>query len=234
MSADKGAADLLAVGAHTVDRVLQIVGLQEELPIDGVSPEPWSVVSKSPVLTVKNRKVGSIPVLQWIGEGEFQYPAEALYRLLTDTVARSKWDTVFAEYRSLHRLSESTDITYSQTKPLVGGMISARDYIDLRVCRVDASSGRHIMVWADVEASLVSALGADVPEVDPTGKIVRGFNHPGGIVIVPRPDGKSCFVHYTVHSDIKGTMPVWLVNKGTGGAIDSIFANLKKALKAQG
>ncbi|KAJ3328320.1 hypothetical protein HDU76_010165 [Blyttiomyces sp. JEL0837] len=187
----------------------------------------------------------------------FPHPPTKIQNILLNTTQRPTWDHVMATYKLLPSPTPSTPatsktytITYTCTKPILGGLISARDYIDLRVTHFDEDKGSYIMAWSGVNVKsnedgeddddeLEYINGFDLPEelrheagseVHAKSGIVRGFNFPGGVYIVPVDSGSSK-VYYTVQSDIKGQVPVWLVNKGTGGALESIFANLKKYLQ---
>ncbi|KAJ3216243.1 hypothetical protein HDU67_009753 [Dinochytrium kinnereticum] len=134
-----------------------------------------------------------------------------------------------ATYKIIEPIGPDCDLTYTLTQAM--WIISARDYIDLRI--IHKTPAAYIVAWVTPDESLLPPHLAAVPaDVDLKNiQPVRGFNHTGGIRVTPV-DGVEgrCKVEYVVHSEIKGQMPVWIVNKGTGGAIDGIFANLRKAI----
>ncbi|KAJ3109518.1 StAR- lipid transfer protein 3 [Phlyctochytrium planicorne] len=182
-------------------------------------------------VNVKSRTVDWSPAMQWMGESEIEASAERVFSTLTDYEGRPKWDSVMAAYKNLRIITEDVHLSYTLTQPIF--VISARDYIDLRVVRENPTS--YVMAWRSPEDGTFPDEWMAPPSDIELEKLkpVRGFNHVGGIR-VSKIEGEpnKCKVEYMVHSEIKGSMPVWIVNKGTGGAIDGIFASLKKAVSA--
>ncbi|KAI8840895.1 hypothetical protein BC829DRAFT_403020, partial [Chytridium lagenaria] len=194
--------------------------MEELLAILDSPKSTWTFSHKKNGILVHSRAVDFSPALQ----GEVDAPAEKVFS--SSPTLNQDWDPVMAAYRSIQKVDENSDMTFTLTHPM--WMIAARDYFDLRVIRHTGDA--HMVAW---RTPLDGTYNATIPsDVDvTTNKPVRGFNHVGGIRVSPsKSDAGKSVVEYMVHSEIK--MPVWIVNKGTGGAIDGIFTNLRKAVQA--
>ncbi|KAJ3126541.1 hypothetical protein HK098_007441 [Nowakowskiella sp. JEL0407] len=132
----------------------------------------------------------------------------------------------------------SSTITYCATSSMISGLISAREYFDLKILDENSDNFKH-MIWKSVDIESVSTFGDEVAEVVdafekelPSNRaVVRAWNYLGGIRVEKVVGGEECLVYYIIRSDLKGSLSSWLVNQGMVGAITSIFSSISAALE---
>ncbi|KAI8619347.1 hypothetical protein BC830DRAFT_1104540 [Chytriomyces sp. MP71] len=229
----------------TAENLLRI---QTEFDTIMDSAKAWPVQTSKNNVTVRKSKDG-----HWIGQGSIPLGIAKTFELLTDQQARVTWDKVFDVYAYidtvefvdvgavLGEVAAAADgtvkagITYSRLTPAVGGMIASRDFVDATVVtkRPGTENKIHDLIWESLDPVVFKDYVASIKLPAPTkstGSAVRGRNFLAG-ARVTKGDGdgeSSCFMEYCIKSDIKGSVPVWLVDMGVGGSLDSIFAELRK------
>lgn len=130
---------------------------------------------------------------------------------------RAKWDASQLESRRIATVSEAPfiDIVYYSTKPIGGGVVSSREFIDLRI--ESKEEGRVIQAGGSVEYTYPTS-----------GGLVRGWDYPCGFMIERIDDQKSRLTVTTQH-DLKGWLPSALVRSGTAAHLIQLAKDFKGA-----
>ncbi|GLV39631.1 Start1 [Carabus blaptoides fortunei] len=107
-----------------------------------------------------------------------------------------KWNSAVRESRKLHVIDEYTDITYQVSPEGSGGIISCRDFINLR----------H---WGIVDCCYVSAsVSIEHPDAPKNNKYIRGENGIGCWVMRPINDEPyKCVFQWLLNTNLKGWIP---------------------------
>jgi len=110
---------------------------------------------------------------------------------------------------------------YRQTHPAaLGGLISPRDFAICRSWKIKEDGS----IWL----ACVSVEDEKIPQVN---SFVRG-----DLMIVAcsaqptKEDPSICRAQYLVHTDIKGSLPHWLVNKGVVGEMTDTFNRIQRLI----
>ncbi|KAJ3126587.1 hypothetical protein HK100_010181 [Physocladia obscura] len=215
--------------------------------------QSWPIYSLKNGITIRKRLSDN----QWIASGMLPFDMATALELLTDPLTRLTWDKVMQTYMTLHHVqvalpalppacSATASLTYTRVAPAVGGMISSRDFLDVSVVVHPATNTEdtvvdptenltnpalhYSLIWESIGDTL--SLNADVTPFLPATATpaIRAHNYLGGCRLSPSSDSpSSCIMHYCIRSDIKGSVPAWLVDMGIGGSFDSIYNELRKA-----
>jgi len=122
------------------------------------------------------------------------------------------WNPTLADSKTVQPIDEHTDISYQVCAEAGGGVVSVRDFVNIR----------H---WALVDGVYVSA-GKSVkhPAMPPQKQKVRGENGPGCFSMRPAgPDGDKCLFQWLLDTDLKGWIPQAIIDKAlTGAQLDYI------------
>ncbi|KAI9325333.1 hypothetical protein DFJ73DRAFT_870014, partial [Zopfochytrium polystomum] len=103
-------------------------------------------------------------------------------------------------------------------------MIAAREYVDFRIVVRNDGKGRFYSAWQAVEEGVGKKL---LPESE---GVVRGYNFVSGFMCESIGDGSQSKVCYMIRSDLRGTMSLWVVNKGLSYTLDSFVAAIAKQM----
>ena len=133
---------------------------------------------------------------------------------------RVSWGTELEEMKMITpegdlKLPSNATIVYSKTKSQFGGMISPRDFIDLSCIKVNQEDGSHWIYYQSIE----------LDQMPHHPHVVRGFNHAAGTLAVPH--GKGSMVTVSLHVDIGGSIPSWVMNSATPNAVANLLHGLK-------
>ncbi|XP_078334743.1 stAR-related lipid transfer protein 3-like isoform X2 [Crassostrea virginica] len=130
--------------------------------------------------------------------------AHALWRDTIENVNDSPtWNPTLLESKTLQVVDEKTDISYNIAAEAAGGLVSARDFINLR----------H---WGEREQSFFIAVNsATFPDMPPQKKYVRGESGPCGLVFSPI-DGQpnQCQLKWFLNTNLKGWIPQAVIDQG--------------------
>nr|CAD7258870.1 unnamed protein product [Timema shepardi]CAD7577156.1 unnamed protein product [Timema californicum] len=117
-----------------------------------------------------------------------------------DTV-HSRVLPIIGKIFKLAMLDDYTDITYQVTREVAGGLISSRDFINLRHYAV--KDGRHI----------AAGTGMEHPDFPANIKYIRGENGPNCWVMSPIPeDDKHCTFQWLLNTNLHGWLPQYAVD----------------------
>eukprot|EP00658_Telonema_sp_P-2_P008532 TRINITY_DN13217_c0_g1_i22.p1 TRINITY_DN13217_c0_g1~~TRINITY_DN13217_c0_g1_i22.p1 ORF type:complete len:542 (+),score=121.91 TRINITY_DN13217_c0_g1_i22:276-1901(+) len=157
------------------------------------------VLNQKDGVTVVTKKVPGSEHEMIKAWGLVQAPAHCCYRALCELEERRTWDKNTEEMKILERLDENSCLYYSLVQGIFG--MQPRDFLDLRHMVV-LPNGTHVIVFVSAESDQCPAKPG----------VVRGCTILSGQMIKPV-DNNSCLLTVVSQVDIKGSIPVYLVNK---------------------
>ncbi|KAJ3234831.1 hypothetical protein HDU81_001101 [Chytriomyces hyalinus] len=229
--------------ANTILTTENISRIKSEFDALMDATSAWPVVTNKGNVTVRKSKDG-----HWVGQGPIPLNVARTIQLLTDPSQRLLWDKVMDVYKYVEKVESvdhskilgpdeaesgtvSAGITYTRLTPAVGGMISARDFLDASVVvqRPGSESKIHDLVWEsldpDTYGAYISSFSAP-SGTKSTGAAVRGRNHLAGCRVTKMDTNEDeCWMQYCIKSDIKGSVPVWLVDLMQGAPVWNLHAH---------
>jgi len=118
------------------------------------------------------------------------------------------WNTTVLECRVLHIIDNNTDILYSVAAESAGGVVSSRDFINLRR-------------WGLREGVYISCgRGVTHPHMPPSENHVRGINGPSIWLFRPVPDSPNkCLYTSIINTDLKGWIPQLVIDQALSGVL---------------
>lgn len=143
-------------------------------------------------------------------------PEEVFHETVIRIEESPTWNPTVKECKTVQVVDENTDISHNITNEAVGGLVSSRDFVNLR----------H---WKMKDNVMISA-GCSVihPSVPPSKKHVRGENGPGGWFYKPCPqDPNRCIFGWIINTDIKGWIPQYLVEQAVYGTLLQFLKHLR-------
>lgn len=127
------------------------------------------------------------------------------------------WNPTLVECRVIQPIDQYTDISYQVCAEAGGGVVSTRDFVNLR----------H---WAAVEDGVLVSAGGSVehPAMPPQRGRVRGENGPTCWALRPVatcPD--TCLFQWLLDTDLKGWIPQRVIDKALSGAQLDYIAHIR-------
>ncbi|CAH1773226.1 unnamed protein product [Owenia fusiformis] len=143
--------------------------------------------------------------------------AEKLFGLLWNGVeAETEWNPTVTEVQIAQTIDDHTDITYHVAAEAAGGMVSARDFVNLRTWRI-----KHGCIFS-------AGCSVEHKDYPANPKYVRGENGPGGWVFEPIDGQKGrCRFTWILNTMPKGWLPQYLVDQALSGVMLLFIKNLK-------
>ncbi|KAJ3082236.1 hypothetical protein HK102_001844, partial [Quaeritorhiza haematococci] len=161
------------------------------------------------------------------------FAPETILKLIWDTDSRASWDKPLSQTKIIKTLRENITVTHSITHPAAGGLVASRDFIDLNIWKADnpeksEEPQKIYMAWVGVPDESVSQFQGTLLPMDE--RTVRGYNQVSERVV--EEDGTTATqMTYTVQSEIKGSVPVWVLNRSLGGALETTITAIMNTLK---
>eukprot|EP00128_Syssomonas_multiformis_P001309 Colp12_sorted_trinity150504_noHs@14244 len=121
-----------------------------------------------------------------------------------NTEKQPEWNSTVTDYQVLRTLDEDTDITWVIATEALGGVISSRDFVNLRQKRI-LEDGTYFNCGVSVAYS-------GKPD---TPGMVRGINREGGYIIIPTSE-TTCKMLWILDTDLKGWIPRFVIDQATG------------------
>jgi hypothetical protein len=144
-------------------------------------------------------------------------PPEEVFEVLVPGVNEwPVWNPTILDCKMVQVLNENTDIAYSVGAEAVGGLVSSRDFVNLRhwKCRDGAM--------------MSSACAVTHPDMPPTRKHVRAENKPACYLFKPVPGHPNkCQFTCLLSTELKGWMPQFLVDQALSGVLMDYLKHLK-------
>jgi hypothetical protein len=172
-----------------------------------------SDVSKGCVMSRKFDHLGKVFKL----EGIINAPVDQVFEVLVPGVLDwPKWNPTILECKPIQTLNENTDISYSVGAAQVGGLVSSRDFVNLR----------H---WKSKDGVLMSsACGVVHPDAPTVKQHVRAENKPASYVFKTVPgEPKKCHFMCFLNTDLKGWLPQFLIDQAMSGVLMQYLEHLK-------
>ncbi|KAH3744655.1 hypothetical protein Pelo_13964 [Pelomyxa schiedti] len=179
--------------------------VEAELPsvLSLVSSSSWSRVTNKNDITVSKQTVNGRTA--FLTRSVLPFAFSDVVRAVVDPKEHKFYDSAILSYDVIQTLSDSesykADIVRLVSAPAARGMIAAREFVDARII-VPIQDGIAIM-----QKSIDCGPVQENNEV-----IVRGWTFPSGTIIYRRKDGTTEVVEL-VNTDLRGNIPVWLINK---------------------
>lgn len=156
-------------------------------------------------------------------QAKIPYNKDVIFEAIANLEVRKKWDAVFSELKVVNNNGENgAEILYMIIKSPVF-FISDRDFIQQRkVWKTFPSEKSHMLHFISI----------DTPECPITKKYVRAETVISGYYMQDDPDepGHS-ILGILSQTDIKGNIPVYLVNKFAPGSVRNWIKSLLKGCK---
>lgn len=167
--------------------------------IEEEATESWETVKSSPKLSIFRKITGDSPVAivkaKAIVEG---VTPEDVMQAIWDVHVRTTWDSVMKGFREVEVLSSDSSVITFFVKPPIP-LIAARDFVQLRS---KAKLGNAVVI------AYQSVEHPDAPQVQ---GFIRGETLISGYRIEPQ-STDTCCVEFISQTDIKGLIPVPLLN----------------------
>jgi len=166
------------------------------------------------ILITKNDIVN--PVGTFNAEGEIVgVNAETLCAYLNITENRPNWDPNTKDYIVIKPIRDNYDISYSNNNGALGGLITPRDFVQIRSIR-RLEDGTIAM----------AGMSIDFNEKPPQSNFIRGHIYPSGWVIKPKNEN-AVIVNYITSVDLKGSLSGWMINSAISASMIDFFIRLR-------
>ncbi|XP_067825408.1 stAR-related lipid transfer protein 3 [Heptranchias perlo] len=149
-----------------------------------------------------------------------QCPAELVYQeVILQPEKLVVWNRTVAACQVLQRIDDNTLITYDVSAGAAGGVVSPRDFVNVR--RIETKKEMYI-------SSGVSTTHDSKPPLD---KYVRGENGPGGFVVLKSLRNPSvCTFIWILNTDLKGHLPRYLIQQSLAATMFEFIAHLRQRI----
>lgn len=143
-------------------------------------------------------------------------PRQLLEELFYKIEHVPSWNPTLVECRTIQPIDEYTDISYQVCAEAGGGVVSTRDFVNLRR-------------WSVIDGVYISAGGSiKHPAMPPQNKKVRGENGPGCWAMRPVDgDPNLCLFQWLLDTDLKGWIPQSIIDKALSGAQFDYIAHIR-------
>ena len=167
--------------------------------IEEPASESWETIKESTALSIFRKKTGDSPVAIVKARALIEdVSAEDVMQVIWDVHVRATWDTVMKGFQEVEVHSADSSVITFFVKPPVP-FISARDFVQLR-CRQKVGT-----------STVISYQSVDRPDVPVVEGMIRGNTILSGYRIEQKP-GNQCMVDFISQTDIKGSIPVGILN----------------------
>ncbi|XP_069490830.1 stAR-related lipid transfer protein 3 isoform X2 [Ambystoma mexicanum] len=147
-----------------------------------------------------------------------QCSAEVVYQeVLLQPEKMALWNKTILLCQVLQRVDDNTLVTYDVAACAGGGVISPRDFVNVR--RIERRKDRYI-------SSGMAVAHAAKP---PLHKYVRGENGPGAFVVLKSSRNPTvCTVIWVLNTDLKGRLPRYLIHQNLAATMFEFVFHLRK------
>jgi len=151
-------------------------------------------------------------------------PKKLLEELFYGVDHVTSWNPTLTDFRTIQPIDEYTDISYQVAAEAAGGVVSTRDFVNLR----------H---WCLMEGGVYVSAGGSVkhPAMPPQPGRVRGENGPGCWVMKPvEADSNKCLFQWLLDTDLKGWIPQSIIDKALCGAQLDYISHIRARVEVLG
>ncbi|XP_059818701.1 stAR-related lipid transfer protein 3-like [Hypanus sabinus] len=155
------------------------------------------------------------------GQAMLQCPAEFVYQeVILQPEKMAMWNRTVAVCQVLQRVDDNTLITYDVSAGAAGGVVSARDFVNVR--RIERKGEMYIS----------AGMSTTHDSRPPLKKYIRGENGPGGFVVIKSFRNPSvCTFIWILNTDLKGRLPRYLVQQSLSATMIEFMAHLRQRVR---
>ncbi|XP_037111617.1 stAR-related lipid transfer protein 3 [Syngnathus acus] len=149
-----------------------------------------------------------------------QCPAELVYQeVILQPEKMVLWNRTVSACQILQRVDDNTLVTYDVSAGAAGGVVSARDFVNVR--RVERKR----------DCYLSAGMATDHDAKAPCGRYVRGENGPGGFVVLKSSSNPSvCTFIWILNTDLKGRLPRYLIHQSLAATMFEFMSHLRQRI----
>ncbi|XP_055478785.1 stAR-related lipid transfer protein 6 isoform X1 [Psammomys obesus] len=182
----------------------------------------WQVVKISKKVTVSSKTSRLFLGNLYRIEGIIPESTAKLSDFLYQPENRVTWDKSLKRYNVIHKIDSDTFVCHTITHSFAMGSISSRDFIDLVYIK-----------HYEGNMDIICTSSVDFPGYPPTSHYVRGYNHPSGCVCSPLKENPAYSkLMVFVQTEMKGKVPLSIIEKSMPSNLVSFFLNAKDGIKA--
>uniref|UniRef100_A0A672Z7F7 StAR-related lipid transfer protein 3 n=1 Tax=Sphaeramia orbicularis TaxID=375764 RepID=A0A672Z7F7_9TELE len=149
-----------------------------------------------------------------------QCPAELVYQeVILQPEKMVLWNKTVSVCQILQRVDDNTMVSYDVSSGAAGGVVSARDFVNVR--RVERKR----------DCYLSAGMATDHDAKPPSGRYVRGENGPGGFVVLKSSSNPSvCTFIWVLNTDLKGRLPRYLIHQSLAATMFEFMTHLRQRI----
>ncbi|XP_053299358.1 stAR-related lipid transfer protein 3 [Pleuronectes platessa] len=149
-----------------------------------------------------------------------QCPAELVYQeVILQPEKMVQWNKTVSACQILQRVDDNTLISYDVSAGAAGGVVSARDFVNVR--RVERKR----------DCYLSAGMATDHDAKPPCGRYVRGENGPGGFVVLKSSSNPSvCTFIWVLNTELKGRLPRYLIHQSLAATMFEFMSHLRQRI----
>lgn len=149
-----------------------------------------------------------------------QCPAELVYQeVILQPEKMVQWNRTVSVCQILQRVDDNTLVSYDVSAGAAGGVVSARDFVNVR--RVERKR----------DCYLSAGMATDHEAKPPSGRYVRGENGPGGFVVLKSSSNPSvCTFIWILNTDLKGRLPRYLIHQSLAATMFEFMSHLRQRI----
>lgn len=186
---------------HALDVAFESVLRDSGLDSEKSGTSEWSFVETRKDVTISRKVSDGSPIHSFKGEGIIQRPLEEILDNILDVQFRPKYDSMCKKIQCVREYEDGVNLIHSTHSTQQCLLKAEREFVFVSQYRVDKPTGRHLVMAKSVDCTDLVPLTPDV---------VRGEIVAAGWVLIPK--GKYTLVTYVVQVDVKGLVPVAVVN----------------------
>uniref|UniRef100_A0A3Q3XFC9 StAR-related lipid transfer protein 3 n=1 Tax=Mola mola TaxID=94237 RepID=A0A3Q3XFC9_MOLML len=147
-----------------------------------------------------------------------QCSAETVYQeVILQPEKMVHWNRTVSVCQILQRVDDNTLVSYDVSAGAAGGVVSARDFVNVR--RVERKR----------DCYLSAGMATDHEAKPPCGRFVRGENGPGGFVVLKSSSNPSvCTFIWVLNTDLKGRLPRYLIHQSLAATMFEFMTHLRQ------
>lgn len=156
----------------------------------------------------------------FILKGLMQCPAELVYQeVILQPEKMVQWNKTVSVCQILQRIDDNTLVTYDVSAGAAGGVVSARDFVNVR--RVERKR----------DCYMSAGMATNHDAKPPCGRYVRGENGPGGFVVLKSSSNPSvCTFIWVLNTDLKGRLPRYLIHQSLAATMFEFMSHLRQRI----
>ncbi|XP_060882838.1 stAR-related lipid transfer protein 3 [Labrus mixtus] len=149
-----------------------------------------------------------------------QCSAELVYQeVILQPEKMVQWNRTVSGCQILQRVDDNTLVSYDVSAGAAGGVVSARDFVNVR--RVERKR----------DCYLSAGMATDHDAKPPCGRYVRGENGPGGFVVLKSINNPSiCTFIWVLNTDLKGRLPRYLIHQSLAATMFEFMTHLRQRI----